>query len=240
MDLSRHLMPIYQKIAAALREELASYQVGDYLPSENQLASRFGVNRHTLRRAVDVLIEEGRVLRHKGRGSCVLSKPIVYPVQSGSAFSKTLQLQGLRGQARLLGRSRRQASDAERGPLDLAAGELVLEIRTLRLVEHEPLSLIVHCFPLRHEALLRDYTGGSLRQHLEGRRIRLRRVSTSIGARSPTPQDAARLMMPRHVPVLSIRTLSSDLDGVPFELSSSISRADRFIYHIHSGGQDDS
>src|SRR3546814_4224989 len=45
------------------------------------------------------------------------------------------------------------------------------------------------------------------------------------------------LLMPRHTPVLSIRTLSCDAQGASFELSNSITRADRFKYHVISGEQ---
>ncbi len=54
MYLSRHPTSYptrYQEIAARLEQELRHhYRCGDYLPAEQQLAARFEVNRHTLRR----------------------------------------------------------------------------------------------------------------------------------------------------------------------------------------------
>ncbi|MFW7342811.1 phosphonate metabolism transcriptional regulator PhnF [Pollutimonas sp. H1-120] len=235
MDLSRQEVPRYMELAKVLRSELGTYRSGDYLPSETQLAQRFGVNRHTLRRAVDVLILEGSVLRHKGRGTCVLPRPIVYPVSAASAYSKTLSDMGFRSKAILLGRRQRPAHPDEARDLALAPQEAVLELQTLRMLDEQPISLITHCFAARHQETLGDYGGGSMRQHLEQKNIVLKRVSTLIGARTPTQQDAIRLLMPRHTPVLSIRTLSSDASGVPFELSRSVSRADRFQYHVISG-----
>ncbi len=55
MQLSRQASPMYRELANTLREELATYQPGDFLPAEFQLAERFSVNRHTIRRAVDEL-----------------------------------------------------------------------------------------------------------------------------------------------------------------------------------------
>ncbi|UYO92307.1 phosphonate metabolism transcriptional regulator PhnF [Pollutimonas sp. M17] len=237
MDLSRQEVPRYVELADVLRSELGGYKSGDYLPSETQLAQRFGVNRHTLRRAVDVLIAEGSVLRRKGRGTCVLPRPIVYPVDASSAYSKTLSGMGLRSQAILLGRRRRPAHPDEARDLALGPQEPVLEFQTLRLLDEQPISLITHCFAARHREVLQHYGGGSMRQHLEGCNVRLKRVSTLIGARAPTQRDAAQLLMPRHTPVLSIRTLSSDAAGAPFELACSITRADRFKYHVISGEQ---
>lgn len=53
-----HGESLYVQIARQLEQEVAAlYSPGDYLPSEGELASRFGVNRHTLRRAIDELVE---------------------------------------------------------------------------------------------------------------------------------------------------------------------------------------
>ncbi|MDU3076972.1 MAG: GntR family transcriptional regulator, partial [Mixta calida] len=72
-ELSRHPTSVYQAIAAQLEQEVLSrYQSGDYLPPEQQLATRFAVNRHTLRRAVDELVSKGLVLRRPGVGVLVL------------------------------------------------------------------------------------------------------------------------------------------------------------------------
>ena len=55
----------YQEIAARLEQELRHhYRCGDYLPAEHQLAARYEVNRHTLRRAIDQLVERGWVQRN--------------------------------------------------------------------------------------------------------------------------------------------------------------------------------
>ncbi len=69
----------YQEIAARLEQELRqNYRCGDYLPAEHQLAARFAVNRHTLRRAIDQLVEKGWVQRRQGIGVLVLMRPFDY------------------------------------------------------------------------------------------------------------------------------------------------------------------
>src|SRR5690606_7956529 len=130
MDLSRQRVPRYLELAQTLRDQLCDYQVGEYLPAETELAERFGVNRHTLRRAVDELIAEGRVLRRKGRGTCILPQPVIYPVHPGSAYSKTLQNMGFQSEALLLGKRERPAIPGELKDLQLHDEESVLELQT--------------------------------------------------------------------------------------------------------------
>ncbi|MGV8502024.1 GntR family transcriptional regulator, partial [Pseudomonas aeruginosa] len=79
--------PLYRELAERLRQELLAYRPGDYLPGEIQLAQRFAVNRHTLRRALDELVLEGRVLRRQGKGTQVLEAPTIYPMGAANAYT---------------------------------------------------------------------------------------------------------------------------------------------------------
>ena len=47
------------------------YDVGDYLPSENELCSTFSITRTTARKALDELSKEGFIDRQHGKGSIV-------------------------------------------------------------------------------------------------------------------------------------------------------------------------
>lgn len=233
MDMSiQEPRPLYRELADVLRRELQDLAPGDYLPGELHLAARFSVNRHTLRRALDELVQEGRVQRQKGKGTRVLAQPMVYPVRAGSAYTESLSAQGHGVEARLLERQRRAATDAEAEHLQLEPGAPLLELLTLRLIDGQPVSLIRHRFCASREALLADYDGGSLRRYLADRGLALSRAYSLIGARLPSREEADRLMMPRHAPLLTVLTLSPDPDGRPVELSFSISRADRFEYQV--------
>jgi GntR family phosphonate transport system transcriptional regulator len=62
-------LPVYRQISQILRQEISNfYEAGDVLPTEADLAQNFNVNRHTLRRAVDELVNEGMVERRHGKG----------------------------------------------------------------------------------------------------------------------------------------------------------------------------
>ena len=61
---------IYSQISRSLESEVKSLcRPGDYLPSELELASRLSVHRHTIRRAIDELINAGLVERRHGKGT---------------------------------------------------------------------------------------------------------------------------------------------------------------------------
>lgn len=74
-------LALYAQIVKQLEQEVLSrYAPGDGLPSEAELAQRFGVNRHTLRRAVDELVDAGLLERRHGLGIFVLDTQLDYQI----------------------------------------------------------------------------------------------------------------------------------------------------------------
>ena len=60
-------IPRYLQIADAIRRDLKNQ--GERIPSEHELCATFRVSRPTVRQALDVLVQEGRLYRHAGRGT---------------------------------------------------------------------------------------------------------------------------------------------------------------------------
>ena len=71
-------VPPYQQIAAALREQIASGQIppGRRIPSLVELEQTYGVARDTLRKAVQVLKDEGLVETVPGMGIYVVDPAV--------------------------------------------------------------------------------------------------------------------------------------------------------------------
>jgi GntR family transcriptional regulator len=59
--------PRYLQIADAIRRDLRGE--GERIDSEHTLCARFEVSRPTIRQALDILVQEGRLYRHAGRGT---------------------------------------------------------------------------------------------------------------------------------------------------------------------------
>jgi DNA-binding GntR family transcriptional regulator len=65
--------PLYRQIVKRLAADIAigALKPNGQLPTENQLMERFGVSRATVRRAIDDLVRDGLICRHRGRGTFV-------------------------------------------------------------------------------------------------------------------------------------------------------------------------
>ena len=69
--------PQYRKLYEKLRKliEDGTYQTGDLLPSENELCAAHHLTRPTVRNALDMLVNDGFIIRHQGKGSIVQGQP---------------------------------------------------------------------------------------------------------------------------------------------------------------------
>lgn len=65
--------PLYQQIRGLITRSLESgeWRPGDMIPSESELAARFGVSQGTVRKAVDEMAAENLLVRRQGKGTFV-------------------------------------------------------------------------------------------------------------------------------------------------------------------------
>ncbi|MDH6575554.1 GntR family transcriptional regulator [Kitasatospora sp. MAP5-34] len=149
--------PKYQRLAADLRRRIASgeWRSDAALPVETELEQHYGVARNTVRLAVDVLVNEGRLIRLQGKGTYLKDHPVLDHRAYGPAFvpGRPDCLAGptevYTKEARAAGREltvdfemlivRARVDIAER--LGLRPGEAVVVRRQLRLIDREPYSI---------------------------------------------------------------------------------------------------
>ena len=109
--------PVWKSIALSLTSDIAEgrYKTGDQLPTEAQLASQHGVNRHTVRRALSDLAEQGLVHSRRGAGVFVTARPTDYPIGKRVRYHKSISASGKIPGKRILTLTTRTADDAEAG-----------------------------------------------------------------------------------------------------------------------------
>ncbi|ACT03649.1 GntR family transcriptional regulator [Paenibacillus sp. JDR-2] len=79
--------PMYERIFEALREDIIEkkYIPGDRVPSEKELGDEYNVSRITSKKALELLANEGYIIRQPGRGSFVSDQPAPQPKQPAAA-----------------------------------------------------------------------------------------------------------------------------------------------------------
>lgn len=210
-------LPVYKQISESLRQEVQNlYKAGDILPAEAELAKRYNVNRHTLRHAVDELVEDGLVIRQHGKGTFVLAPTIDYVIGANTRFTENLESLGVTTQSRVL---RKQIIPARGGvaeKLQIEEGTKVIFLETLREVDSKPFCISSHFLPLeRVPEVFESYQSSSLHAFLETKcSVKIKRTESLISAVTPLADDALQLKMPRNMPALRVKSLNVEMDSL--------------------------
>lgn len=213
-------LAIWAQIAQTLQDEITRGVVkpGEQLPPEADLAARFRVNRHTLRRAVAALAEAGAVRVEQGRGTFVAEDVIDYALGQRTRLSENLKKMDRTPGSTFLRGIEMPAPVRIARSLNIRAGRPVILLETLSFADGRPLGLGSNYFPkARFDGIVEDYRRlGSITRALAARGIDdyLRKV-TRITAQMPDAADARLLQQPRNQPVLVTEAIDVDTQGTP-------------------------
>lgn len=135
--------PIYLQMRELIRGKIEDgiYLPGSAIPSENELASTYGVNRLTVRNAVDILVREGMLKRVQGKSVYVISGKIEQDLSEMKGFTSTTTSNNRRSSIRILAFKTRPAGLKYASIFGIQASDLVFYIRRVCSADGEPITL---------------------------------------------------------------------------------------------------
>jgi GntR family transcriptional regulator, phosphonate transport system regulatory protein len=213
---------LWSAIAATLGSEIGAghYRPGDKLPTEAALAARFRVNRHTVRRALAALAEQGRVHSRRGAGVFVAQRPTDYALGRRVRFHQNVLAAG-RSPSRRIGRTETRPCDTEEArALRLKVGSLVHVVEGVSLADEQPIAAFRSVFPAARFPDLMTLVGetGSITQALAASGLPdYTRAETRLTAQLADPVLAVALAIRPGAPVLRTVAVNVDPKGVPVE-----------------------
>lgn len=228
---------IYKSIADQLRIRLnsADYNIGSPLPSEKRLAEEFAVSRMTVRKAVDLLIGWGLVVRRHGSGTYVAKKDVYHETTNLTGFIEVMRNQGKQVVSEVLEFVIMPAPPAIASQLRIKIDERIYYSRRVRFVESKPLMVEDSYMPFK---LFRNLSVA----HLEGSKFSYIEDECKIvicgNYESLTPvladkKMAALLNIEQQTPILRITSLSYSDDGQFLNYSVMFRNASEYQVDYH-------
>ena len=226
---------LWSQIAGQLGEEIQSgtHEPGARLPTEAQLAAQYGVNRHTIRRALEELGDARIILTEHGRGSFVADEVLDYRIGKRPRFSEWVRGNNRipMGEILLLRETALgdlPEAEAAGQALALGAAANVVILERLGSADARPVALSRHIFPAATglQEALRANASITAALACIGVIDFIRRW-TRVSSRSPNAREARLLRMARTDPVLACEALNVTLAGVPTEFGLSCYPAPR-------------
>lgn len=226
--------PIYRQLENWLREQIASgtWPVNHQLPAEIDLAAQLDINRGTVRKAIESLIDAGLLVRIHGRGTFVAARTLAQPLAERlTTFAEDLIGRHLPFVTRVLQQSVHPADDTATQRLALAQHDPIFFLKRVRDVEGRPFVLlensVVHARCPGIEAL--DFTSRRLFDVLEvDFHLKIEWGQRDFEAHGATPSIAMLLDIEPGAPVMYMEQVAYLSDGTPLEYSRLWLRGDRF------------
>ncbi len=231
--------PAYAQLVNILRRSMAEgiFRPGDRLPSEAQICERFGVSPMTVRRAINLLVDQGIVVAEQGRGT------FVKPVAMGEASFHLRELQALFSdsehtsvsvlEARII-----KADERVARKLQVEAGQRTVYIR--RLISKDGAPALYH-----REYLVYDHTRPIVEAELEVTALQhlfqgagetlLKCGDISMEATLLNEEEACLLGVSQPMAAFVFEHLFYDFDNRPISWGWFVGRADLLRFTTRVG-----
>lgn len=216
--------PLYQQVFEEIKNEIEEgrYQPNDRIPSEPELAEKYGVSRITVRRAVEELCSEGRLVKRQGCGTFV-SKPHIdrklLQYAEVRSFTQLCGDNGMEPGAHVLNKLIVPARAEEIEFFGLGEGALLLYIQRVRTADG---------LPVFEENMYLPYKGYESLMTVDLEDVSLFDIIADLGGARPTTtsmrvveavrataEQSSRLLMGAGDPLLYFKVHFGDEAGRP-------------------------
>lgn len=213
----------YRKVAEDIKAAIGAgaYPAGTRLPSESDLAERYGVSRGTIRQAFAALRADGVIASRRGARRVVIGGQRVQSFGELLSFSRWARAMGEVPAGRVESLVLRPALPAEARRLALGPGELVHSLVRVRLLSGRPVMIERAAYPEKVGALVAglDLARDSITEGLEELGVVFTDAEHVIDAIPAEDEDARLLSIPPRQPLLRERRLTTDRAAQPVEWS---------------------
>jgi GntR family phosphonate transport system transcriptional regulator len=195
-------------------------QQGQMLPSAQELATRFEVNRHTVRRAMATLEQRNLVRTEQGRGTFVQEQALDYPISRRTRFNQNMRNLNVDTDTEILEDAREIPPTQVAEALGLGRNEYVYRIETMsradgHIVDHSTAYFPAARFPglpaiyRRTQSVTETLNEFGIADYV--------RKHTRVSARLPDAHTARLMKQPANRPILHVQSINADPRGMPVQ-----------------------
>ncbi|MCD7810178.1 MAG: GntR family transcriptional regulator [Erysipelotrichaceae bacterium] len=165
-------MAKYKDIANDIRSKIMSheYSYGQKLPYEYVLCMSYHCNKETMKKALDILVKEGLIIRRRGAGTFVKDfDPAMENEMNRSSFGLTSRYEGLKQvTSEIIEFEVVPADDFLGRKLQINVGDFVYHIIRLRMLDEKPFRIDISYMPLSVIPNLKlEHIKGSIYHYIE-------------------------------------------------------------------------
>ena len=229
-------IPLYYQVMRSLKEDILAgrFSSEERLPSEVELTEIFKVSRVVVRQSLQILEDEGLIVRLKGKGTFVAKDATAEEVPVLSGYIEDFLRVGLQTKAKVLQFGIVKATPDLASTFHASEGTELFYIKRLRMVEGRPFSVIENYLPYdigMRIPLVRveDEPLMSLIEQCAG--IPIDWASQIFQAVSADAELAGLLEIDPMAPILKMNLTAYTAKGQVVNNASIFYRSDRYNHH---------
>ncbi|WP_302279693.1 GntR family transcriptional regulator [Brachyspira pilosicoli] len=228
---------LYYQLYDILLNKIKSgdYKPNDLFPTENELIEKYKVSRITVRKAMDMLSQEGLISKKRGIGTFVKAQKIENNLASIIDFNDNMKNKGYSHFTKVITNKIVECNNNISEALSIPNNTKLINIERLRLMQNEPIclesaNLIYDRCP---EVLNRDFNNESLRTFIKDNyKIIWKHAKQKITAINADKRISNILNIKKGDPILYIERVSYCTDNIPLEYLEAYYRADMYYFTV--------
>ncbi len=228
--------PIYLQLREVVRSKIedGEYAPGTAIPSENTLAATYGINRLTVRSAIDALVSEGVLKRVQGKGVYVVAQ-IERDLEVLGGFTQTMNEKNLETRKKILLKGQRRAGEKFAKLFNINGDDTLYYIKRLDYANEEPIAIQEIFIPYNLVPKMEgiDLSVFSMFEIYKFYGINPVRAWQTLDLVQLTQSDARLININKEQTVFLFGCTTYDENGRVIEYSKSYTRGDKCNFTVH-------
>lgn len=230
--------PLYAQLAAYIRIQIQAGVLtpGDQMISENILCQILSISRTTVRQCLNRLVDEGLIVRYRGKGTFIADQKMKRPINYLYNFTENIHSLGATPASKIITSHVFDADDYISEQLKLPKGQTkVFELLRLRCANGEPIIFESTYIPYYLCPGIEDFDFATMSlYHILSERYKLNlyHATETIDAIIINKKEADLLQCKAREPGYKIKRISHLDSGFTFEFTTSITRADKCTFQM--------
>lgn len=229
--------PIYVQLREIIRNKIedGEYLPGMAIPSESTLADTYGINRLTVRNAIDTLVNEGLLKRVQGKGVYVMGEKVQRDLEYLGGFTQTMREKNKRPKTKVLSKWIRKAGEKFSVIFNISPEDEIYYIKRICYTDDEPVSLeeiyIPHYIVPKLKGI--DLSIFTIYEVYDFYGIKLKRANQTLDIVKLQQNDARMLNIDSNFPVFLFECMSYDEKDRVIEFARTYTRGDMCDFNVN-------
>ncbi|QTQ12633.1 GntR family transcriptional regulator [Treponema parvum] len=220
---------LYDKFYEKIKN--GEYPPGTLLPTETEIMEQYKISRITVRKAMDMLLNDGLIVKKRGYGTCVQNKKVEQTMQRVLHFSEEMRKKGIKTYTKMIHNEVISATMQIAKALNLPEGTKLAHVYRLRYANDIPMCIESAYLELAScpDVPNHDFSVESLRKFLKDTyNIQWAHARQKIFAINANSKLAKQLDIPHNNALIFIERVSYTEDGRPGEFLQGYYRGDSY------------